>query len=940
MSGVLAGDHRSSSPLVMETCSWPEDLRNNKQGSFDPLDGPEENFNAQLDNLDKQELTATAMTIQDAISNLQHEYKRTSQVSESTDDGGENYHGNKLHPPHHKLVRLCSRNRRCLSRLLSAEWKEEKNSSESSSVTNSEPSTEDTATDQHDTDFSDSGGDTSVAVITGDIDSHKDTTESDENGFVELEEDRPESVVTDLETCKDFVQDLANQVQAMQEALRKSKEDLDKCLVDVNEATDTASSDYLAMLPSSHEEQEQVIDDGGYETPINGPPLVLVNGDSHSQSDYEEVSDMSEPSERSPISNGYLSDTYINISTYEMTDSLQSLTNNVKELDVKPGDENGDDDGGAIYEFPPESSGDKVDYHDNQSPPPAEITEGEPKAEFRYDGPLIFDEDDKKDVFKLKEKDKVKKWDPVPLLKVLYETPSSCQNTWANDADETPPSGKAGECSMEGYMDKLPMGRRRASLMKKWKRRYFRCKGGNLFYYEDHKAKKSLGYLHLVGGKVTETSNKVLEVTDVRGRVLLLRCATKMEFEDWKAILNVETGFYVCQRSSLINTITKSVVIIDIGSCSVRAGILSDCDTVYPQRFFPSAAAVNHRNKDSVVYGFDAFTPQARANARVVFPLRRPPRLEQFKLNLQLIEGLLDTAFTELKIDPRPYTVMLVVPFNLGPKSTEKIVEMVFDQFYVEGIYIQEQALMSLYSYKATSGIVVNLGEKLDVVPIVDGFVVEKGVCRLPFGGRQITETLTRLLTESGHRFFSEVETIISRYLKEKACFVAQDYQAELKFCSLDPELCSTFLSLEKFNIPDGTGMIKLDYSRFRSTEGLFHPEVWGKDHSGLHTIVYKAIQSCNVEVRRHMCKNIYLCGGTTQLPGLAERLRSELVKLLPKGNSVRVHASTERYHAAYHGACVLAPLSAFDNLCITKDEWRQLGTTSLTKWQDVAGTN
>lgn len=73
----------------------------------------------------------------------------------------------------------------------------------------------------------------------------------------------------------------------------------------------------------------------------------------------------------------------------------------------------------------------------------------------------------------------------------------------------------------------------------------------------------------------------------------------------------------------------QSVVIIDIGSCSVRAGILSDCDTVYPQRFFPSAAAVNHRNKDSVVYGFDAFTPQARANARVVFPLRRPPRLEQ-----------------------------------------------------------------------------------------------------------------------------------------------------------------------------------------------------------------------------------------------------------------------------------------------------------------------
>ena len=33
-------------------------------------------------------------------------------------------------------------------------------------------------------------------------------------------------------------------------------------------------------------------------------------------------------------------------------------------------------------------------------------------------------------------------------------------------------------------MEKLPMGRRRASLIKKWKKRYFRAKAGNLFYYE------------------------------------------------------------------------------------------------------------------------------------------------------------------------------------------------------------------------------------------------------------------------------------------------------------------------------------------------------------------------------------------------------------------------------------------------------------------------
>ena len=46
------------------------------------------------------------------------------------------------------------------------------------------------------------------------------------------------------------------------------------------------------------------------------------------------------------------------------------------------------------------------------------------------------------------------------------------------------PMLRAGEISMEGYMEKLPMGRRRASFIKKWKKRYFRAKQGNLFYYE------------------------------------------------------------------------------------------------------------------------------------------------------------------------------------------------------------------------------------------------------------------------------------------------------------------------------------------------------------------------------------------------------------------------------------------------------------------------
>ena len=38
--------------------------------------------------------------------------------------------------------------------------------------------------------------------------------------------------------------------------------------------------------------------------------------------------------------------------------------------------------------------------------------------------------------------------------------------------------------NMEGYMEKLPMNKKKATLLKTWKRRYFKAMDGALYYYE------------------------------------------------------------------------------------------------------------------------------------------------------------------------------------------------------------------------------------------------------------------------------------------------------------------------------------------------------------------------------------------------------------------------------------------------------------------------
>lgn len=114
------------------------------------------------------------------------------------------------------------------------------------------------------------------------------------------------------------------------------------------------------------------------------------------------------------------------------------------------------------------------------------------------------------------------------------------------------------------------------------------------------------------------------------------------------------------------------------------------------------------------------------------------------------------------------------------------------------GANIINQTLLSLYSYNATSGIVVDIGERLEIVPVTDGrlllylsyifavprhsyililnelltgYIVEGGVTRQPYGGHRITEYLNSSFTESKYRFFTDVEFQIVRLAMEKVNF-------------------------------------------------------------------------------------------------------------------------------------------------------------------------
>ena len=519
-------------------------------------------------------------------------------------------------------------------------------------------------------------------------------------------------------------------------------------------------------------------------------------------------------------------------------------------------------------------------------------------------------------------------WDPTCLLEELYSDhkPGAAQSN---------PSGESARYF--GYMEKLPINQSKSTVMKGWKRRYFRAMEGNIFYYEERTSEKPLGCTRLSNSKIICNAKKCqIQVTEKNGRFLMIKAPDVEELNAWHRALKLEAAHPTMVSSSNLSPQPQKdnpVVIIDIGACSVRAGFAGE--NAYPQLFFPAVCSIDASTNDPIDCGLNAFLPQNRYGARLIYPRKHSLRMDHQNSSVKItaVHAIIESVLLQLNVQARDCYLLLVLPSTVPEQERSGLIELLLETFAFSGIYLQEQAILALYSYNTTSGVVVDMGDHMDVVPVIDGYVVEAGITRLPFGGNAITENISKLITTKGVRYFSETEMYINRFIKESLCFVSQDYADDCAKCDASPAEYTRAVDVDRFQLPDHRKVVALDNSLFQAPEGLFNPIQWGKDVPGVHEAVWKALQACPIDQRKELSRKVFLSGGTSLLPGLQERLKQELISLSPQGTNVEVHASETRQHAAYLGASVLSSLSSFQNMLLTQDEWSTLGMDALKKW-------
>jgi len=97
-------------------------------------------------------------------------------------------------------------------------------------------------------------------------------------------------------------------------------------------------------------------------------------------------------------------------------------------------------------------------------------------------------------------------------------------------------------------------------------------------------------------------------------------------------------------------------------------------------------------------------------------------------------------------------------------------------------------------------------------------------------------------------------------------------------------------------------------------------------ESAGIHETCFNSIAKTDIDIRKDLYGNIVMSGGTTMFEGIAERMTKELTNLAPSSMKIKVVAPPERKYSVWIGGSILASLSTFQQMWISKDEYEESG--------------
>ena len=356
-------------------------------------------------------------------------------------------------------------------------------------------------------------------------------------------------------------------------------------------------------------------------------------------------------------------------------------------------------------------------------------------------------------------------------------------------------------------------------------------------------------------------------------------------------------------------------VIIDTGSYYTKTCLSQEEE---PRSVFPSC--IGYAQNDSNYFiGSDAYALRDKYNLKMNYPIEYGA-----VNNWDDMEKIFRHIFpNELCMEPDLHNVMLTILPQSPKENIEKSGEIMLENLNVNGLYMEYPGFLSLYTEGKFTGLSIDLGHTVTYfIPILNGKYIHNNITSFNIGGKDINEFIKNIIGEKIQKLPTSVQEQIIKDIKHKACYIANDYEKEIK--SVEPY---------DYEMPDGE-KITLKQERIICPEGIFKSFLLQKKDFNITQTCFDTIKKYDDKEQKELYNNIILSGGNSMFEGLQERLKKELKDLVPESmkKEVRVIASPKRNYSAVIGGSILSSISSFKDFWVTKAEYEENGADIIFK--------
>ena len=364
-------------------------------------------------------------------------------------------------------------------------------------------------------------------------------------------------------------------------------------------------------------------------------------------------------------------------------------------------------------------------------------------------------------------------------------------------------------------------------------------------------------------------------------------------------------------------------VVIDNGSATMKIGFAGDD---VPRASFQSIVGRWKYGPSLVGMNRPDFLIGEEAIAKRGLLIIRYPIEHGICVNWDDMEKLWHHAFyDQLKCAIEEHPVLMTENIFNSVNNREKMTQIMFETFNTPSFYAMTQSILSLFACGRINGVVLQSGDGVtNAVTCYEGHTLKHSLSGANFGGRDLTDHMMKLLTDSGHQFTRYYKTNFVKDIKENLGYIAIDYDAEMQ------KFNRNSLEIEqKYELPDGD-VINVGSERFECCEALFNPSLIGKKCDGIDAMICESIKKSQIEDIDKLYSNIVIAGGSTMFKGIDKRLSKELQRLTVEEMNIKIIAPDTRQYSAWIGGSVVSCLPEYRSLFMTKEDYDEIGPSII----------